>query len=265
VGRLGRRPRTPRLLALLATTSLAALSGCALPDWGADRGATEQGRDMFALWQWSVLGAVLVGGLVWGLIVWALIRYRRRRAEAQGLPSQRQYIIPLELFYTIAPIVVVGTLFAYSYATQESVDRLDPDPDVTVQVIGFQWQWQFEYVGEDVRILGVPDREPTLVLPTDATVRFRLESRDVIHSFYVPGFLFKRDVIPGITNEFDVEVTDIGTYRGHCAEFCGLDHAKMNFDVETMPRDEFERWLDDHRDAGSTGSTSTTTPQGGNG
>lgn len=256
-------------MAALGATSLLLLAGCELPDWGAERGATEQGREIFTLWQWSVLGAILIGAIVWGLIVWAVFRYRRRRTEELGLPSQRQYLIPLEVFYTVAPVVIVAILFGYSYATQRSVDELSSDPDLTVQVIGFQWQWQFEYVGEDVKLTGFPDDEPTLVLPTDTTVRFRLDSRDVIHSFYVPGFLFKRDVIPGITNEFDVDVAEVGTYRGHCAEFCGLDHARMTFDVETVSPDEFAQWLDAHRGEGSEtadgGTTTTTGSEGGSG
>lgn len=238
------------------------LAGCSLPDWGSDNGATEQGRDIFRLWQWSVLGAVLVGALIWGLVLFVVFRYRRRKRAEAGLPTQRQYIIGLEVFYTIVPIVIVAVLFGYSYVTQTSVDALTDDPDYTVDVVGFQWQWQFEYAGENVTITGFPDEHPVMVLPVGKTVRLRLRSRDVIHSFYVPGFLFKRDVIPGVLNEFDFDVTETGTFSGHCAEFCGLDHADMIFTVETVPSDEFEDWLDDHRNPVDNTSGTTTTSSG---
>ena len=73
-----------------------------------------------------------------------------------------------------------------------------------------------------------------LILPVGETIRFVLTSRDVIHSFYVPDFLFKRDVIPGVRNRFDITIEEPGMYRGYCAEFCGLDHARMTFSVRAL-------------------------------
>ena len=174
------------------------LAGCSL---GVEEGATRQGREIFGLWQGSVFAALVVGGLVWGLIVFAVFRYRRRDDR---IPTQRQYLIKLEIVYTLIPIVIVAVIFAFSYRTQNEVDALSPDPDVVVEVLGFQWQWQFHYRGTDVRITGTPERDPQLVLPVDRTARMVVTSRDVIHSFYVPDFLFKRDVIPGIKNQFDL-------------------------------------------------------------
>src|SRR5436190_1622736 len=148
------------------------LSGCGL-EFGGGRGATRQGRDIFGLWQGSVIVALLVGGLVWGLIVFAVLRYRRRNDD---LPSQTQYFVKLEILYTVVPVIIVAVLFAFSYRTQNDVDALSSNPAVTIDVKGFQWQWQFHYRDDDVTVTGLPDKVPTMVLPVDRTVRLVLTS-----------------------------------------------------------------------------------------
>jgi cytochrome c oxidase subunit 2 len=215
------------------------LSGCSL-EFGGGSGATRQGRDIFGLWQGSVIVAIFVGGLVWGLILFAILRYRRRNDE---LPPQTQYFVKLEILYTVVPVIIVAILFAFSYRTQTEVDALTDDPAVTIDVRGFQWQWQFRYRDDDITVTGVPGQEPTMVLPVDRTTRIVLTSPDVIHSFFVPGFLFKRDVIPGVTNRVDITPQDNGTYTGRCAEFCGLDHAKMTFTVKVVSMAEYNAWV----------------------
>jgi cytochrome c oxidase subunit 2 len=240
----------PRLRSIGLVLSLAALAGCGLVDNAGKGGTSQQGRDIFDLWQGSVIAALVVGGIVWLLIGWAFFRYRRR---GDLLPTQRQYIVPLEIVYTTVPIVIVAVLFALSYRTQRDVDALTSDPDLVVEVEGFQWQWQFHYVEEDITVTGNPDDPPVMVLPVDTTARLVLTSEDVIHSFYVPDFLFKRDVIPGLKNRVDVDVTDVGRYTGRCAEFCGLDHARMTFEVDAVTMDDFREWVADQQVAGDDG------------
>jgi cytochrome c oxidase subunit II len=228
-----------------------ALAGCGLVDHAGERGRSEQGRDIFDLWQGSVIAALVVGVLVWGLIAWAVIRYRRRSDE---LPTQRQYIVPIEILYTAIPVVIVAVLFALSYRTQRDVDAVTSDPDLVIEVTGFQWQWQFHYAEEDITVTGLPGKPPVMVLPVDTTVRLVLTSPDVIHSFYVPDFLYKRDVIPGVENKVDVDVVDVGRYTGRCAEFCGLDHARMTFEVDAVTTDDFRSWVDRQVDRQGAGS-----------
>lgn len=228
-----------------------ALAGCGLVDHAGERGRSEQGRDIFDLWQGSVIAALVVGVLVWGLIAWAVIRYRRRSDE---LPTQRQYIVPIEILYTAIPVVIVAVLFALSYRTQRDVDAVTSDPDLVIEVTGFQWQWQFHYVEEDITVTGLPGTPPVMVLPVDTTVRLVLTSPDVIHSFYVPDFLYKRDVIPGVENKVDVDVVDAGRYTGRCAEFCGLDHARMTFEVDAVTTGDFRDWVDRQVDRQGAGS-----------
>jgi cytochrome c oxidase subunit 2 len=140
---------------------------------------------------------------------------------------------------------VVLTLFVFTLLVERDVDRVSPDPAVEVNVTGFQWQWRFDYPQHGVSVVGGPDEDPTLVLPAGQTVRVNLVARDVIHSFYIPEFLFKRDTIPGRTNRFDLLIPSPGRYRGACAEFCGVDHAAMNFWVEAVTAERFEAWLEE--------------------
>ncbi|MET0665014.1 MAG: cytochrome c oxidase subunit II, partial [Acidimicrobiales bacterium] len=110
---------------------------------------------------------------------------------------------------------------------------------------GFRWDWQFTYVDAGIRVTGEPGERPVLRLPVGRTVRFRLHADDVIHSFWVPEFGTKRDLIPGLDNEIDIDIVEAGTWTGRCAEYCGLDHATMDFEVQAMPADEFDAWLDE--------------------
>jgi heme/copper-type cytochrome/quinol oxidase subunit 2 len=138
----------------------------------------------------------------------------------------------------------------------------DPsDGGVDIEVDGFQWQWQFRYLDgdsnpdNDYSVVGSPASPAVMVVPVGEPVRLKLVSRDVIHSFFVPQFLIKRDLIPfpeSVTpNTLEFTVTEEGTYHGQCAEFCGNLHAQMTFSVQAMPRDQYDQWLADAK-AGNT-------------
>jgi cytochrome c oxidase subunit 2 len=207
---------------------------------------TDQGGTWADLWPVFLTGAALIVALIWALTVWSVVRYRRRRGVA-GDPDQTQYHVPLEIAYTAIPLVIVAVLFVLSVRGEHDVTRLADDPDLTVEVLGFQWSWQFRYEDTDVVVAGTPDVPPTMVLPIGETIRLRLVAHDVIHSFWVPEFFEKRDLIPGRENEIDVTVTESGRWVGRCAEFCGLDHASMRFAVEAVSAEEFDAWLADAR------------------
>ena len=240
-------PRTWRLPATGAALAAAAvaLSGCDLPGFGAPDPAAEEGESIWHLWQGFFLAALAVGALVWGLLIYVLVRYRRRDGD-DSVPSQNAYHIPLEILYTALPVVAVAILFGFSVATQEKVDELGSDPAVTVEVVGFQWSWEFHYVDEGITVTGgtdSTDEPPELVLPVDQPARLRLVSHDVAHSFWVPDFLSKRDLIPGIRNEIEVTPTEVGTFTGRCAEYCGLDHWRMIYSVRVVSQADYEAWL----------------------
>jgi cytochrome c oxidase subunit 2 len=216
------------------------------------RGATEQGEEIFRTWQVYVVLAAIVAGIVYGLIVWSVIRYgRRRAAEAGALPPQFRANVPLEILYTGIPILIVIGLFAASLAAEGRVNRLTDTPAAILRAEAFAWGWRFVYEGEAVTVASEPGTEPEIALPLGETTRVELTSNDVIHAFYVPEFLFKRDAVPGRTTAFDLTPTRLGTFRGACAEFCGLNHAFMGFAVRVLPPGEFEAWLGERRESGA--------------
>ncbi len=231
-----------------AVAAVIGFSGCELSGFGAPEGATRQGQDTYRLWQGSVVAALIVGGIVLALILFVIVRFRRRGDDS--IPSQREFNYPLEVTYTIIPLLIVAGLFYFTVRTQERVQAVSPSPAVQVEVTGFQWGWEFRYQGTGVTVSSQGSDRPVLVLPVDRTTRITLVSVDVVHSFYVPRFLYKRDAVPGITNRFDLHPIETGTFRGHCAEFCGLRHADMLFDVSVVGTAEFDTWL-----TGQGGST----------
>jgi cytochrome c oxidase subunit II len=210
---------------------------------------TEQAETIDRVWNLFVGLGLVVLLLVAGLMLWVIVRYRRRTDHGpHHLPPQKHYNIPMEIAYIVIPLLIVLGLFAVTFVTVDAIDDDDPDPDLVVDVIAFQWQWQFDYPDSSVSITGKPGENPELVLPASSTVRFDLTALDVIHSFWIPAFRFKRDMIPGTPGSFSVDVADVAGYypnTGVCAEFCGLDHSSMRFSVRILPPDEFEQWLSD--------------------
>ncbi|MCU1675469.1 MAG: Cytochrome c oxidase subunit [Frankiales bacterium] len=238
-----------------------ALSGCSLadgPSFGIPKPITKQTEDVYKLWSGSWIAALIIGGMVWALILWSCWRYRRRTDE---LPRQVRMNLPIEILYTVLPVVVIATLFYYTALIENNEDRISVKPDVVIGVVGYQWNWQFNYVNENLSVSGRPGVLPELVVPTGKTVRFVLNSTDVQHSFWVPAFLFKRDVVPGRNNQFEIEITKEGTYRGRCAEFCGVDHDRMLFTVRAVTPTDYAKYIQDKEAArGQVAATPTPTP-----
>ncbi|MFN8194909.1 MAG: cytochrome c oxidase subunit II [Nocardioidaceae bacterium] len=281
-------PRVRRGLVLALGAVVLLLSGCsaettdewkrlAMPEPG-----TKEAWQIFDFWRYSWIAAMVVGVLVWGLMAWVVVRYRRRSDDE--IPVQTRYNVPLEILYTIAPVVIVIVFFANTVIVQHDQTRLDPHPDHTIVVTGQQWSWTFNYAGErqaDGTYAGEPGTDgknvyeagtgsyiPTLVLPVDQTVRFELHSPDVIHSFWITGFLYKEDVIPGRVNEFQVTPDSIGEFAGKCAELCGAYHSRMLFKVQVVSEADYEAYLQEQiakgfvSDTPLLGNEKTTTQAG---
>jgi cytochrome c oxidase subunit 2 len=233
---------------LSAAAVLALTAASCSSSFGMPRGSTEQGRDIFDLWQIFFWAGIAVAALVYGLIGWSLVRYRRRRRDADdalGLVFHAN--VPLEIVYTAIPVAIVIVLFALSFGTEDRASSVSPTPDITVRAEAFSWGWRFTYPEEGVEVVSEPSGEgvpgPEIVLPLGETTRIELTSNDVIHAFWVPDFLYKRDAIPGRVNVFDVTPTDLGAFHGVCSEFCGLHHAYMTFTVRVVPASEFDAWV----------------------
>ena len=204
---------------------------------------TAQARAIADLWTQFIVAAVIVGGLVWTLITVALIRYRRRPGDENAVPPQIGHITWLEVLWTSLPIVTILILFGLTLSTLGKVDAVAASPPVTVNVTAFRWQWRFDYAGSNVSVVGGPETPAEMVVPVGEPVHVNLTAADVDHSFYVPAFLFKRDAIPGKPNQFDLTITDPGTYSGQCAEFCGVFHDRMTLTVRAVTRPEFDAWV----------------------
>lgn len=214
-------------------------------EFGLPDAVTTQGQDnMVWLWRIFLIGAIAVSALIWILVIVSVVRFRRRSDE---IPSQKQYNIPFEIVYTIAPLVVVAVLFGLTVYAQNGFTELSDDPSVRVEVEGFQWQWQFRYPDDGVTLTGSEQAPAVLVLPVGETIQFHLVSDDVNHSFWVPEFLEKRDLIPGIDNRIDIEITEPGQWTGRCAEYCGLDHWLMTFQVIAVPAEQYRSWINQAR------------------
>lgn len=240
---------------VLGPLLLLAVSGCAsedLPRLGMPSPVTDHGARILSLWQGSWAAALVVGGIVWGLIVWSVIFHRRRSAEA-ALPPQVRYNIPIEVLYTVLPFIVVAVLFYFTARDETKVIALKKAPAHTVNVVGRQWSWTFNYVGERAYDVGTPGQRPTLYLAQGERVRFELTSPDTVHSFWVPAFVFKLDVIPGRTNVFEVTPNREGTFAGRCAELCGVDHSTMLFTVKVVSPEAFDAHISDLKANGQSG------------
>jgi cytochrome c oxidase subunit 2 len=232
---LGRKARLVSVAVAGATLLLT--TGCDsadLPSFAMPaRNVTNQAPRILSLWQGSWIAALAVGALTWGLILWPVVFFRRKRTDT-GLPPQTRYNLPIEVFYTVVPIIMIAVFFFFTARDEDKITHVTSNPDHTITVTAVQWSWQFTYDtdgGPQATTTGTPAKPPTLYLPLGQSVLFKLQSDDVIHSFWVPAFLFKMDVIPGQNNKFEITPTKLGHYDGRCAELCGKDHARMLFNV----------------------------------
>jgi cytochrome c oxidase subunit 2 len=235
-------PRLRKMLrASAAMLLIGLLAGCLLPP----EPKTEAGKDVFNLYIIVLILAGIVFVAVEGFILYAIVRYRRKPGD-DTLPEQLHGNTKVEIVWTVIPTVIVFILFGFSMVTLAAVDARSEDPGVTITVDGFQWDWIFRYE-DGVEISSQGGEPPVLAVPVGEPVRLVLTSRDVNHAFYVPQFLIKRDMIPvgenGVPNELEFTVTEAGTYAGQCAEFCGTDHAGMDFVVEAMDRAAYDEYI----------------------
>lgn len=255
-----------------------ALAGCSptelhgfLPGFVEDgTAATNQTDRVAGLWVNSWIVLLVVGMITWALMGWAAVAYRRRKGQT-GLPVQMRYNMPIEIFYTVIPLILVMGMFFFTAKDQASIEtQWGDDADVEITAIGKQWAFDFMYAGEDddlsdaVWTMGVQaqadangnvdtEKLPTLVLPVDQKVHISLQSRDVIHSFWIIDFLYKKDMYIGKDNSWSFIPTRVGEYDGKCAELCGEYHSMMLFNVKVVEQDEYDAYVESLREEGNTG------------
>jgi cytochrome c oxidase subunit 2 len=233
--------RACRQVALVVLPLL--IAGCA------PAAVTTEGRATHDAYNVFLIAAACVFGVVAVWLLSSVVAFRRRTDE---LPDQIHGNNKLELTWTAIPLALVLFLFVVTIRAQHTV-LSDPPARVTIDVTAFQWSWQFDYEGSDKQVIGGPNNVPEMVVPVGVPIHIRLRSADVVHSFYVPRALFKRQAIPGTTNEFDMNFQRVGLYHGQCAQFCGVSHADMLFRVKVVSQDQFDRFLTSGRGGTPTG------------
>ena len=232
-----------------------ALSGCSTDsEWGRfamPEIKSEQGEHILHLWQGAWIAALVVGVITWALIIGVPLWFRRRSDDE--VPVQTRYNLPIEIFYTVFPVIMVIAFFSQTVRVQNlALEHVD-NPDVVVEVVGQKWSWTFNYPdsvdtpeGSNVFVSGTGEDIPTLVIPVDKTIEFQLYSPDVIHNFGIPAFAMRMDVVPGnVDNSYQVTPTETGTYAGKCYELCGAYHSRMLFNVKVVTEAEYEAFLAD--------------------
>lgn len=206
---------------------------------------TDRAREIDGLYTFVFVIAVAIFVLVEGLIIYAVIRYGRKPTDTE-LPPQIHGNNILEIVWTIVPTIIVAVMFVVSFNSLNKVDAVANTTDVRIRAVAAQFQWSFEYLSADGQTVQYEQLAPEMTVPAGRTVHLSLRSQDVIHAFYVPKFLFKRDVVPGRENvfEFTVDPTDAGqTFSGQCAELCGTFHGSMLFSVKALAPADYDAWL----------------------
>jgi cytochrome c oxidase subunit 2 len=196
---------------------------------------------------WEIFGLVMpvfaVAGLVEVGVIWMVTRFKRRREDVDGVdePTQTHGNTPLEITWTAIPALMLAVLAVFNVQTLLSLEESE-DP-IEVRVIGQQWWWEYRYDTDrdgEVDIITATQ----LVIPVGRDVELKIQSNDVIHSFWIPAINGKKDAVPGRTHTLVMTAEKPGIYQGQCTEFCGLSHGVMRMELKALPEAEYEEWVE---------------------
>jgi cytochrome c oxidase subunit 2 len=245
-------PKKRTLTALSgAVLGSAFLSGCSLKSndisgMGFPKNTTSVNDISLSLWQGAWIAGGVVGVITLILILWPAIFHRKNDEKKGEFPKQTQYNIPVEILYTVIPFIIVAVLFYFTAVKQEKIVDLKTPAQHEITVDGFQWSWQFGYpeAGKEAVVTGTPENPPTLYLPQGESVRFTINSNDVVHGFWIPAFMIQMQNLPGVTNHLQFTANKVGTYPGRCNILCGRNHAQMIFKVKVVTPEQYQKYLD---------------------
>jgi cytochrome c oxidase subunit 2 len=240
-------------------------------DWALDmpRGVTELSAETHELHWYVFLWCVAIGIVVFGTMIYSLFKHRK---SVGAKPAQFSHSMTAEVTWTIIPVLI---LLIMAVPAAETLIKIEDsrNPDLTIVVTGYQWKWHYNYQGEDVQFYsnlarssndarrrgsGIDPRtvenylrevDNPMVVPRGAKVRILLTSNDVVHAWWVPELAIKKDAVPGYMNESWFRAEKAGTYRGQCAELCGMDHGYMPVVVEVVEPEAFEDWINSKKEA----------------
>ncbi len=220
------------LLFIAVTSTSCALEASPLQPKGV------QGKEQLFLMLLSLAIMILVVIVVYAIAVYVLIRFRARRGDT-SIPKQVEGSYKLEMIWTIIPILLLAILAVptISYSFKHDRDASNDPNALKIKVTGHQYWWEFSYPD-----LGVHTSQD-LVIPVNTTLAFQLTSVDVNHSFWIPAIGGKKDMNAGQVTNFILEATEVGVYKGKCAELCGPSHALMDFKAVVLSDKDFKQWV----------------------
>lgn len=222
------------------------------------KGVTPLSQDMYFLHMTAIYVCAGIGIIVFGAMIYALIYHRKSRGHQASTFHEN---LALEIIWSIIPLII---LVALAVPATKILIKLDDfnESDITIKVVGYQWKWQYQYLDQGISyysVLSTPysqilNKEPKnpwyllevdkpVVVPINKKIRFLVTSNDVVHSWWVPELGIKRDAIPGFMHEAWARIEKPGTYRGQCAELCGINHGFMPIVVEAVSEEEFAKWV----------------------
>jgi cytochrome c oxidase subunit 2 len=222
---------------MIAIGVLAAVVGTAivlLMDWFPEDAAAAA-DDIDTLYDVLLIFSVPIFVLVMTIAIYSVIKFRAKPGDmGDGPPIHGN--TRLEVFWVTIPFLIVSGLAIYGWIVLDDIEAKQPD-EMVVNVTGRQFTWTFEYPRERVQ-------STDLLLPKDRPVEFRIRSKDVIHSFWVPEFRLKSDAVPGLTTRIRLTPSKVGQWQVVCAELCGLGHSTMRQQVRVLEAGEFDSWVE---------------------
>jgi cytochrome c oxidase subunit II len=232
-----------RMLAIGIVASAIGVAICLLIDWFPADASGAAGQ-IDTVYDVLLICSVPVFVLVMTIAIYSVVRFRAKPGDMRDGASIHGNT-RLEVIWVAIPFLMVTALAIYAWIVLDDIEAKQPG-ELVVKVTGQQFTWTFEYPAEKVS-------STELVLPEDRPVDFRIDTKDVIHSFWVPEFRLKSDAVPGLTTKIRLTPNRIGRYQVVCAELCGIGHSTMRQNVRVVPEDEFDAWLDEQREAGQAG------------
>lgn len=222
------------------------------------KGVTPLSHDMYSLHMIAMLICAIIGVIVFGVMIYSLIYHRKSRGFK---PEKFEGNTRLEIIWTAIPFFILVGLAIPATKVLIRMDNSE-NSDVTIKVVGSQWKWQYQYLDQGISYfssLATPytqinnqekkgqwyllEVDKPLIVPVNKKIRFLVTSNDVIHSWWVPELGVKRDAIPGFMHEAWAKIEKPGTYRGQCAELCGINHGFMPIVVQAVSESQFEEWV----------------------
>jgi cytochrome c oxidase subunit 2 len=230
-------------------------------------GVTTMSREIYELHMLVFWICVVIGAGVYAAMIAAIVKFRKSQG---AVAAKFTHNATIEVIWTVIPAAI---LVAMAIPAAETLIRMEDtrSSELTIKVTGLQWRWHYDYIDEGVDFFSTLDREsnaarrlgsgidPTtvdnyllkvdndVVVPIDTKVRLLVTGADVVHAWWVPAFAVKKDAVPGFINETWFTADTVGTYRGQCAELCGMDHAFMPIVVRVVSEQDYDAWLSAQR------------------